>query len=335
MRGWCCLVAGIGRQQAFGPGQQRRHRGTNTGVHAREVFGALQLLEHFDPRHTGATVACQVLQGVERGIEQRTVEQIIFFEQFAWRAYRLALDQPVAKRFEPVLRAGQVGDLLQHFAVLLGVQAWVVIQHGAEQHQTEHVVFEGARITLKAGKELQVAGQPGAVEHLLHAEQALAHQLLNRIIVVQPAQHPVQVALLRLQAQQHLLQRGKRVIGRVGHGQQGGRSQRQPTFRLVDQGQHEQVLRVPGPHAFIGGGARQFDTGSGKLRLEFKSIRCREHSARLERLGQAYQARSRVTAHPAHPVAAHRPQMAFAQGFGQLRLGRRVVDAGGQGQGNW
>ncbi|MNH36233.1 hypothetical protein D3C79_970030 [compost metagenome] len=84
--------------------------------------------------------------------------------------------------------------------MLLGAQARVVIEDAAQHHHAQHVIVKRVRVVLQAGIQLQVAGQLGAVQGLLHGEQALADKVLQRIVVVQPAQQAIDVALLALQA---------------------------------------------------------------------------------------------------------------------------------------
>ncbi|MNE38707.1 hypothetical protein D3C80_1326160 [compost metagenome] len=200
VRGRYRLAAGIGQQQALGPRQQGSQGCANAGVHARVILAALQFLEHLGPRHPGAAVTRQVLEAVEHAVEQRAVDQLVFLQHLARRAHRLALDQAVAKRFEPGIRAGQGRDAPQQAAMLFGVQARVVIENGAQHHHAQYVIIEGVRVVFQAGVQFQVAGQLGAVQGLLHRRQALADKALQRVVVIQPAEQAIDVALLALQA---------------------------------------------------------------------------------------------------------------------------------------
>ncbi|MNH05388.1 hypothetical protein D3C79_647110 [compost metagenome] len=124
------------------------------------------------------------------------------------------------------------------------------------------------------------------------------------------------------------------MAGRVWQaGQQLRWHHRQPALGLVNQGEHEQVLPVPGPQTIVGRRARQFDAGFGKVRKQLHAERRRHQVGRLDQRGQLGQGGGRVAAHPPQPVAGYRQAAAFAEHFGQLRLWRRAVDEGGQGQG--
>ncbi|MNH10742.1 hypothetical protein D3C79_702300 [compost metagenome] len=123
--------------------------------------------------------------------------------------------------------------------------------------------------------------------------------------------------------------------GRIAQArQQLRRNQRQPAFRLIDQGQHEQVLSMPVPQFVVAWRAGQLDAERGQLRQQVKRIRDRVQGARLDRLSQADHPGSRVAAHAPHPVAAHGQHVIVSQRFRQLCVRRRAVDEGGQGQGN-